>query len=911
MNEMEEKVARFWQQHRIYEKVKAKNKGNETFYFCDGPPYVTGEIHPGTALNKVIKDVIIRFQRALGKDVLSKPGFDTHGLPIEVKVEQKLGIKDKKEIEDMGIEQFVKECKSFADHYIEVMTEQFKSVGVWMDWDTPYITYRDDYIEKVWETLKAAHEKGLLEKGNYVITSCPRCETSLANYELEYKEREDPSIYVKFKVEDNTFLIVWTTTPWTLVANVAAMVHPQLDYVSVKVCEETWIMAKDRMDEVLKAAGVKGEVVDRFKGEVLLNTTYEHPFQDLIPFTFQRKVVTSEEFVNTEEGSGIVHVAPGHGQEDFEVGKVFGLPVLSPVNAKGQYTEEAGEFFAGKSIWDANDEIIELLKQRGALVAHQRYKHRYPHCWRCKSPLFFRTTPQWFLKIEDVKEQMLSALNATQWVPAHAKKRIENTVKSAPNWCISRQRYWGIPLPIWRCERCGKIKVVGSKHELEQLSGKRVKELHRPYVDEVTFKCECGGEMRRVEDVLDVWVDSGNAVWASLSGEETRFGEVADFIVEGQDQTRGWFYSLLGLGVVKNGTAPYKTVMLHGFFVDEKGEKMSKSVGNFVPLAEILKKYGADAFRLWGLSNVLWEDIKFNWQGLKESQSFLNTFVNMATFVQRFYESNDYTLTYEDKWVLSRLTTVINAVKTHLLNYHVHEAVRLLRHFLLEDVSRFYMKLIKERREAVGVLYRVLLESTKVLALFAPFTAEHVYQQVFKRYENEESIHLYPYPQPSFNDPQLEQEMEKVRELVSYGLEQRQRQGVNVRWPLRRAFVSVDLSEGAKGVVKRLLNVKEVVFKQDVPVLELDFNVDEALELEGYFNELRRRVQTLRKRAGLVESDVIDVVVGGDEVFRKVLDVFGEQLKRRVGARAVVWGEGKERFTVKGKTLLLSIKVNE
>ncbi|MBN2477723.1 isoleucine--tRNA ligase, partial [Candidatus Micrarchaeota archaeon] len=659
--QVEEEILKFWEKKKIFEKVKKAREKGEPYYFCDGPPYATGQIHPGTAWNKAIKDTVCRYWTSQGYNVRTQPGYDTHGLPIEVKVEKEMNIKNKHEIEEIGIEKFINECKKFATKYIGVMNGQFKSIGVWMNYENPYITYYDNYIESSWKTLKQAWDKGLMHEGDYVLPYCYRCETTMANYELEYWDETDPSIYVKFKVKEkeNEYLVIWTTTPWTLVANLAVMVHPTLPYVKVQVDDEVWVVAKDLMEKVLNLVGKSGVVLEELSGKKLEGTQYEHPFQDKIKKEYERKVVLSDEYVTLEEGTGLVHTAPGHGEADFIIGKRFGIEPFSPVNEKGEYTEEAGDF-EGKNVKEANPEIMELLENRGILVYSDRIRHRYPHCWRCKTPLIFRATHQWFITVSKVKDKMLSEINTVEWYPSFVKKRFTDFVTVAPDWCISRQRYWGIPLPIWKCE-CGEIKVIGNRDELP-----KVKELHRPFVDKITFKCEkCGKEMHRIKDVLDVWFDSGNAVWASLTEEEVnKFGERADFIVEGQDQIRGWFYSLLGSGIVRYDKCPYKRLMMHGFFVDEKGEKMSKSLGNFVPLEEILEKYGADSFRLWGLNNAVWEELKFNWTELKEAHGDLMVLYNMYVFLERFIEKKPKKpkkIEKEDEWMLSRLNRTLKS----------------------------------------------------------------------------------------------------------------------------------------------------------------------------------------------------------------------------------------------------------
>ncbi|MDD5337362.1 MAG: isoleucine--tRNA ligase, partial [Candidatus ainarchaeum sp.] len=749
---VEKEMAEFLEKNKVYEKAKKKNAHGEPYYFCDGPPYATGHIHPGTAWNKSLKDAMCRYWRMRGFNVRAQPGFDTHGLPIEVKVEQELGIRKKKEIEERGMDKFVEKCKAFADKYIEIMGGQFKSIGVWMDWENPYITYHDDYIESSWKTLKMAHEKKLMHQGVYVLPYCYRCETTMANYELEYGEETDPSIYVKFRVKGkDEYLIIWTTTPWTLVANMAVMAHPKFSYVKAKVDDEVWIVAKERLDALLGFAGKSATVLEEISGKKLEGTGYEHPFQDLIEKKAEREVVLSDEYVSLEDGTGLVHCAPGHGQEDFVVGKRFGIEIFSPVDGAGLYTREAGKY-AGKNVRETSPEIISMLKERGMLIHEERIKHRYPHCWRCKTPLIFRATDQWFITISKLKERMMAEIETTEWYPAFAKDRFMEFASQAPDWCISRQRYWGIPLPIWRCGKCAEIKVIGSRDELPD-KGKDLKDLHRPNIDAVELKCGCGGTMRRVADVLDVWFDSGNAVWASMDGKDAKaFGERAELILEGQDQIRGWFYSLLGSGLLRYDRIPYKRLMMHGFFVDEKGEKMSKSVGNFVPIEEILEKYGADSFRLWGMGNTIWEELRFNWNELKEAHSDLDILVNMGVFLERFYPKTrieNAELYVEDKWLLSRMNSTLKEYHKAFENYQPNLGIRALRRFLVEDLSRFYMKIAKDRinkgENPEGALYAIYTSVFTALGMFAPvspFIGEQTYQRFFRKYKEAESISL-------------------------------------------------------------------------------------------------------------------------------------------------------------------------
>jgi isoleucyl-tRNA synthetase len=936
---VEQEIADFWKKNDIFKKQMEKNMSGEPFYFCDGPPYATGQIHPGTGWNKTIKDSVCRYWRMQGKNVRAQAGYDTHGLPIEVKVEQELKIKNKQEIEDFGIDKFIERCKEFATKYIGVMGNQFQSLGVWMDFENPYITYKDSYIEASWSTLEAAWKKNLMHEGVYVLPYCYRCETTMANYELEYDEETDPSIYVKFQSVEkpDEFLIVWTTTPWTLVSNMAVMVHPTLPYVRAKVDNETWIVAKDLLETVLEKSEASAAIIEEFSGRKLKDYKYHHPFQSKIKKEYGRRVVLSDEYVTTEEGTGLVHTAPGHGPEDFIIGKRFDIEPFCPVDLQGNYTEEAGEL-AGKNVRAANPLVIEILKAEGTLLAEERIKHRYPHCWRCKTPLIFLTTKQWFIAVSKIKDQMMDQIENTSWHPAFAKERFKEFVSGAPDWCISRQRYWGIPLPIWRCHKtdCNGIKVIGSREDLP-----KVKELHRPYIDEIKLKCECGDRMTRVPDVLDVWFDSGNAIWASLNpAEKEEFGERAEIIIEGQDQIRGWFYSLLGSGVVKYNACPYKRLLMHGFFVDEHGEKMSKSVGNFIPLENILEKYGADSFRLWGISNTIWDELKFSWEDMKKASSDLNIVFNMITFLERFYPKKKIEkveLYPEDEWLLSRLNSMAFSFKEYFESYELNKAARELRSFIVNDISRFYMKIAKDRIQsekaadaALFTIYSAMLKCLQLMGSLAPFLSEYLYQRFMKNYESAESIFLLdaiPIEKAAINQV-AQSQMEVVKEITSVGLTARQTAQIKVRWPIKSVYIEtkshevIDAVNAFQNVIAKLMNAKEIVTVEETPdgdlasqmfeggIVHISKKIDQELYEEGMVNEIKRRIQVLRKESGLIEKDPIELNVSSEDGILVVLEKHKDQLMREVNAKKLSFDPSSEmkEYKIDGRLVRISVK---
>ncbi len=935
--EVEKTVANFWKEKDIYKKVKKKNAHNEPFYFCDGPPYATGSIHPGTGWNKTIKDAVCRYQRYRGRNVRAQPGYDTHGLPIEVKVEQELKLKNKNEIEKIGIEKFVQRCKDFATRYIDIMNGQFSSLGVWMDFDDPYITYKDEYIEKSWQTLKKAFDKNLMHEGLYVLPYCYRCETTMANYELEYGEESDPSVYVKFKVRDKAeYLVIWTTTPWTLPLNMFVMVHPTLPYVRAQVGNEVWIVAKDRLTHMEELTDESITILEEFSGKKLEGLRYDHPFQDKIHKQYDRRVILSDEAVTTEEGTGLVHGSTGTGPIDFIIGKRFDIECYSPIDSQGKYTEEVGAGFTGKNVKAANPEVIELMKENGSLIHEKRIRHRYPHCWRCKTPLIFRAIKQWFISISKTKGEMLEEIEKIDWHPSFVKERFREFVHGAPDWCISRQRYWGIPLPIWKCDSCSALRVIDSRKELP-----KIKELHRPYVDEVEFTCTCKGTMRRVPDVLDVWFDSGNAVWAILSDKDVKtFGERTDLIIEGQDQIRGWFYSLLGSGIVRYKQSPYKRLMMHGFFVDQKGEKMSKSLGNFVPLEEILAKYGADSFRLWGLTNTVWEELKFNWEEMKKAQGDLNILHNLVVFLGRFHPAKKIApagLSEEDRWLLSRMHSTRKEFRAAFESYELHRAVKAVRFFIVDDISRLYMKLAKDRisnevdgPQALATLYTALLESLKMISIVCPFIAEELYQSFFRKFEKEESLFLLSLDDEDSTAINIatENQMASVKEICTAALNARQEAKLKVRFPIRTLVIETksheirDAAERFRGSITRLVNVKEVEVVPEVKGKEkyavqavananvyLTQEIDEELYQEGIANEIKRRIQILRKESALVEKDTITVRLDGDKELLAIAAKHSKALKDGVNAKDIKTEvhSGAKEFEIDGRVIRIAI----
>lgn len=836
----EDKITAYWKKNNTAKKSITINKGKERFYFLDGPPYATGSIHMGTAWNKIIKDYYIRFFRMTGYNVWVQPGYDTHGLPIENKVEKKLNLKNKDEIETLGIEKFNKECHNFATEHIDTMNTEFKNLGVWMDWDNPYLTLHNSYIEGAWHTFKVGFKKGFLYKGIYPVHVCSHCATAVAYNEIEYEKVTDTSIYVKFPIigKENEFFVIWTTTPWTLPSNTGIMVHPSYEYAYIKTNNETLIIAKELVKAVMKKAcinPIEYSIKKTVKGKDLKDTRYNHPLKSILPVqnNIEGKVVTSHQYVTLEDGTGLVHTAPGHGKEDFKVGQENNLKKICPVTLNGKFTDEVGKF-SGIYVKEADKYIIEELEKDGSLIAQEQITHDYPKCWRCKTPLLQMAVPQWFFKVTAIREKLLDENKKINWVPTWAKKRNKDWLESLSDWPISRQRYWGIPLPIWTCENehCADVKVIGSREELNT----EIKDLHRPYIDKVTFKCEkCKSTMKRIPDVLDVWFDSGVASWASLNypKEKSLFNEMwpSKLNIEGPDQIRGWWNSEMITSIITFGKMPYETILMHGFVLDAKGIKMSKSLGNSTGPEQVIEKYSRDILRFNLLSSAPENNFYFDWEKVKETSRFMNIYQNIYNFIDTYCTKNTGSIdknnvTTEDRWILSKVNTLIKKCSVHNKKYHGHKALTIIEDFIVNDFSRWYIKLIRPRvsknytgtdkKEAEQTAWYVLEKLIHLLAPATPYLSEKIYLNSFKK---KESIHFESYPKPdtALIDRQLESDMEAAMTITESINSARQTANVKLRWPIRSATIVADKAtkesvKNIESIIKDITNTKEIKF---------------------------------------------------------------------------------------------------
>ena len=859
----EKKVEEFWKENHIFEKSMENRKEGETYTFYDGPPTANGKPHIGHVLTRVIKDMIPRYRTMKGYMVPRKAGWDTHGLPVELEVEKKLGLDGKEQIEEYGMEPFIKQCKESVWKY-KGMREDFSStVGFWADMEHPYVTYYDDYIESEWWALKEIWNKKLLYKGFKIVPYCPRCGTPLSAQEVSqgYKTVKERSAVVRFKVVgEDAYFLAWTTTPWTLPSNVALCVNPDETYCKVKAADGyTYYMAEALLDKVLgklaKEEGEKAyEVLETYKGTDLEYKAYEPLFACAGEAAAKQKkkahFVTCDNYVTMSDGTGIVHIAPAFGEDDSRIGRNYELPFVQFVDGQGNLTKETP--YAGVFVKKADPMVLTDLDKEGKLFDAPKFEHDYPHCWRCDTPLIYYARESWFIKMTAVKDDLIRNNNTINWIPESiGKGRFGDWLENVQDWGISRNRYWGTPLNIWQCE-CGHMHSIGSRQELFEMSGdERAKtvELHRPYIDEITLKCpECGGEMHRVPEVIDCWFDSGAMPFAQhhYPFENKELFEQqfpANFISEAVDQTRGWFYSLLAESTLLFNKAPYKNVIVLGHVQDENGQKMSKSKGNAVDPFDALNKYGADAIRWYFyINSAPWLPNRFHGKAVVEGQrKFMSTLWNTYAFFVLYadidnFDPTKYELNYDqlpvmDKWLLSRLNTTVQAVDNDLANYKIPEAARALQEFV-DEMSNWYVRRSRERFWAKGMeqdkinaymtLYHALVTIAKTAAPMIPFMTEDIYQNLVRSVDKDapESIHLCDFPtvNEAWIDKDLEADMKELLEIVVLGRACRNTANIKNRQPTGTMYVKAEkkMSEFYTDIIADELNVKEVKFADDV-----------------------------------------------------------------------------------------------
>lgn len=844
----EKEVEKFWEDREIFKKSMENRKEAETYTFYDGPPTANGKPHIGHVLTRVIKDMIPRYRTMKGYDVPRKAGWDTHGLPVELEVEKLLGLDGKEQIEEYGLEPFIKYCKESVWKYKGMWEDFSKTVGFWADMDDPYVTYENNFIESEWWALKQIWEKGLLYKGFKIVPYCPRCGTPLSSHEVAqgYKDVKERSAIVRFKVKgEDAYILAWTTTPWTLPSNVGLCVNPNETYVKVRSGEYTYYMAEALCEKVLEEGY---SILETFVGKDLEYKEYE-PLFDFVNPDKKAFFVTCDTYVTLTDGTGVVHIAPAFGEDDSKVGRKYDLPFVQLVNAAGEMTEETK--WAGVFCKKADPMILKDLEERGLLFSAPVFEHSYPHCWRCDTPLIYYARESWFIKMTAVKEDLIRNNNTINWIPESiGKGRFGDWLENVQDWGISRNRYWGTPLNVWECE-CGHQHAIGSIEELKKMSSNCPDEieLHRPYIDAVTISCpECGKEMKRVPEVIDCWFDSGSMPFAQHHYPfenkdlfEQQFP--ANFISEAVDQTRGWFYSLLAISTLIFNQAPYKNVIVLGHVQDENGQKMSKSKGNAVDPFDALETYGADAIRWYFYVNSApWLPNRFHGKAVMEGQrKFMGTLWNTYAFFVLYanideFDPTKYTLDYEklpvmDKWLLSKLNSLVKTVDTCLENYQIPESARALQEFV-DDMSNWYVRRSRERFWAKGMeqdkinaymtLYTALVTVSKIAAPLIPFMTEQIYQNLVCAVDQTapESIHLcdYPVAEESFIDKQLEVDMDEVLKIVVMGRAARNTANIKNRQPIGQMFVKAphSLPVFYQEIIEEELNVKKVVFTDDV-----------------------------------------------------------------------------------------------
>ncbi len=861
--EREKEVEKFWKENDTFRKSMERRKDGPTYTFYDGPPTANGKPHIGHVLTRVIKDMIPRYRTMKGCMVPRKAGWDTHGLPVELEVEKLLGLDGKEQIEEYGLDPFISKCKESVWKYKGMWEDFSGTVGFWADMDDPYVTYHDDFIESEWWALKTIWDKGLLYKGFKIVPYCPRCGTPLSSHEVAqgYKDVKERSAVVRFKVKDeDAYILAWTTTPWTLPSNVALCVNPVESYVKVKAADgKTYYMAEALLDTVLGKLGTEDtpayEVLERYTGKDLEYKEYEPLFDCSAKVAEkQRKkgyFVTCDSYVTLTDGTGVVHIAPAFGEDDASVGRKYDLPFVQLVDGKGNMTEDTP--FAGLFVKKADPEVLKDLDARELLFDAPKFEHSYPHCWRCGTPLIYYARESWFIKMTAVKEDLIRNNHTINWIPESiGKGRFGDWLENIQDWGISRNRYWGTPLNVWECEGCGHMESIGSREELQQMSGNeaaRTVELHRPYIDEITCTCpKCQGTMRRVPEVIDCWFDSGAMPFAQhhypFENKELFESQFpAQFISEAVDQTRGWFYSLLAESTLLFNKAPYENVIVLGHVQDENGQKMSKSKGNAVDPFDALETYGADAIRWYFyINSAPWLPNRFHGKAVQEGQrKFMGTLWNTYAFFVLYanidhFDATKYTLDYEslsimDKWLLSKLNTVVGEVDSHLDQYRIPEAARALQDFV-DEMSNWYVRRSRERFWAKGMeqdkinaymtLYTALVTIAKAAAPMIPFMTEDIYRNLVCSVDKNapESVHLCDFPtvHEEMINEDLEAAMEEILDIVVLGRAARNTANIKNRQPIGTMYVcsNVELAGDYRTIILDELNVKELVFRKDL-----------------------------------------------------------------------------------------------
>ncbi len=908
-NANEEEILRFWQDNHVFDKLRKKNKGKKKWSFLDGPITANNPMGVHHAWGRTYKDLFQRFKAMQGFDQRYQNGFDCQGLWVEREEEKDLGLKNKQDIEKFGILNFVKSCKKRAEKFSKIQTEQSIRLGYWMDWDNSYYTMTDNNNLHNWYLLKKYFEQGWLYKGKDTVPWCWRCGTASSKHDIAtegYKEVTHTALFMQFplKKKPNEYFLIFTTTPWTVPADVAIAVNENVLYVKVQHNGKFYWLAESRLEEL----NGDYEIFENKLGKELKDVEYIMPYANLKPQKGAPHKVVLWELASGEEGTGIVHIAPGCGAEDFDLGKREGLPAISPLKEDGTFEEDYEEF-SSKKYSEANKMVLEDLEARGFIYKLEPIKHRYPHCWRCGEELVFRLVNEWYVKCKEIRDKLIKENKKITWYPEYGKIRQEDWFGNMGDWLISRKRYWGLPLPIWEC-KCGHIEVIGSLEELKEkaIDKKKVDqlpEIHRPWIDEIKIKCgKCGKEVERIKDVGDAWLDAGIVPFSTVGPYLTNKKEwenwfPADLITENMPgQFRGWFNALFWASVTLTGKAPFKALFGYETLKDEKGEEMHKSKGNTIWFDDAVKKIGADPIRLLYCLQDPSQELKFGFTVLKEPANSINILYNMHNLVEKSKKVSK--LEIEDKWILSKLNFLIKKTTSEIEELHPHLAVRALQEFWLNDLSRGYIQTIRERislgdEGAKFVLKEVYLDLIKLCAPVMPFITEKIYQELKEKLDlEEESIHLCLWPK--FDEKKinkkLEEEFSFAMEIIEKALAARSAAGIGVRWPLSSVKIKNDrsLDKDIQEIVLKRINVKKIDFeksKEGVFEVSLNTKITAELEEEGYAREFIRIVQDCRKKAGLKKENPILLNLKTDDYMKSIINKHASEILKKINCNKI------------------------